>query len=611
MEILINTFRLCIFIFMMIGYINLANKIVDTYFSPIFTLTSIALIMFVGGIIGQLLIIFYIFAVFGLIAGCYAVYDFKKNISYLKFTNFTNVLVFFGFLIFGLQLISTELVHYDNFSHWVLVVKEILINDAFPTTQNVLIEFTNYPLGTASFIYFVCKILGNEQSTMLIAQAMLIFSCFSAMYAIIRDKKRFLLTLVLTTGLCMLSFYNISIRINNLLVDFLLPMLSLAAIAIIYTHRENPNRIFITVTPVLGLLVITKNTGVIYAAIAVIYLIYVLIKHCKKSRLKTFGKFSIATALSFLPTFLWSLHVANVFAGVENKFEVDASTVSSSFGGKTIEEVKEICNLFIETFFDMSLRQNQGFWLFTSIAIIACFIAIFVLKKKWSLPKVLLLMIVTLIAYYGGLLAMYIYMMPLDEAIYLAGFDRYACSIIVLYGGVLTMCFTLDIQNSFFYKYGEVEDVKAFKSVNTKSLYNKAAVLCAMLIFMILSSEYNGISYNNALYEDSIPAKVKAIVGDNWETEVSSDSYLIYAPDVDAQVTNYFVHYVSQYYLRAENLDCICLFYEDNMINLLSQYDYLVIVEADEDERGLMEKYFGIAGDEGIYKTEDLLSKIN
>src|SRR5699024_372283 len=110
-------------------------------------------------------------------------------------------------------------IHYDNFSHWSIVLKLMLSTDSFPTLDSQLIDFKNYPLGVSAFLYYICLFAGNSESIMLIAQGLLIFSCFYAMFGIISEKKRFLLYAFLGLGLSFLSLFNITIRINNLLVD--------------------------------------------------------------------------------------------------------------------------------------------------------------------------------------------------------------------------------------------------------------------------------------------------------------------------------------------------------------------------------------------------------
>ena len=58
--------------------------------------------------------------------------------------------------------------------------------------------------------------------------------------------------------------------------------------------------------------------------------------------------------------------------------------------------------------------------------------------------------------------------------------------------------------------------------------------------------------------------------------------------------------------LFADHVDGLCAFYEDNLVNLLKDYDYLVIVESDHDEKMLLKEYFNQSGKEKIYKVKDL-----
>ncbi|RRJ66717.1 hypothetical protein EHV15_30140 [Paenibacillus oralis] len=75
-----------------------------------------------------------------------------------------------------------------------------------------------------------------------------------------------------------------------------------------------------------------------------------------------------------------------------------------------------------------------------SSSICTSIVAYVVLKKKWNLWKVLIALDVMVVLYYAGILALYLFSMPLDEAIRLAGFERYASSIVVLFAGGLVLC---------------------------------------------------------------------------------------------------------------------------------------------------------------------------
>lgn len=293
--------------------------------------------------------------------------------------------------------------------------------------------------------------------------------------------------------------------------------------------------------------------------------------------------------------------MATVFQGIDNKFEGTASVIKA---GKTGEQKWEILMLFLKSSMDITSRPVLGIVLFQLVAIGASIFAIVVLKKKWNLWKALIALDVVVLLYYAGILALYLFSMPLDEAIVLAGFERYASSIVVLFAGGLVLCAAIDLERSFHYRIGEVPDYQSFKTVKTKGYYQKGIIGCMAVAATILLSEYNGIVSIAKTYDTTLPYKIHAVTGDRWYPGGQEDNnrYLFYASDRDQQVTNYYMQYVGKYFLYAPHVDGIVLFYEDNMDNLLSGYDYLVVVETDLNAKWLLKKHYGIDMQEGIYK---------
>jgi len=594
-------------LFSCLGYMLFARKTLSLQweFIPVFVFSSIACIVFIGGLAGQLFTVSLAVMILGLLAFvAMAVLWLRQGATFRVSFSIFQISFLAGSLIFLLMLFQNQLTHYDNFSHWAIVLKLMLSTDAFPTPASHLIDFKNYPLGISSFLYYVCRFAGHSQSVMLIAQGLLIFSCFYAMFGIISEKRRFLLYAFLGLGLSMLSFFNITIRITNLLVDFLLPIYTLAIFAVVYRYRNDIKRACIVVLPLAGLLTVIKSTGIIFAAIGLIFLIYTWLTHWSKPGWKNALAVVGTLCGALLPYFGWSRRMATVFQGVKNKFNVSSSDLQSMEIGKTPEQMNEIIGLFLRSSIDLATRPAMGIIAFQLVAIAASVFAAVVLKKKWNLWKALIALDIVLLLYYAGILAMYLYSMPLDEAIWLAGFERYASSIVVLFVGGLTLCAAIDIERSFHYKIGEVPDYRAFKSVKTKGYYQKGIMACTMIAATLLLSEYNGILSIAKSYEATLPYKVYTVTGDRWYQNGEEDNsrYLFYASDADQQVTNYYMQYIGKYYLYAPNVDGIVLFYEDNMNNLLSGYDYLVVVESDPDGKRLLKKHYGVDMQEGIYK---------
>ncbi|CAM4481528.1 hypothetical protein [Paenibacillus xylanexedens] len=587
-----------------LGYMQFVRKALSLRweFIPVFVFSSIACFVFLSGLAGQLFTGSLVILIAGLLLyGWLLILRLRQGASLRLSFSIFQFSFLAGTFVFLLVLFQNQLTHYDNFSHWAIVLKQMLSTDAFPTPDSNLIDFKNYPLGTSSFIYYVCRFMGHSQSVMLLAQGLLIFSCFYAMFGIVSEKKRFLLYAFLGLGLSTLSFFNLTIRITNLLVDFLLPIYALAILAVIYQYRNEIKKACIIVLPLAGLLTIIKSTGIIFAAIGLIFLVYSWLKHKQKFSWKTALAVVGTICGALIPYFGWSWRMATVFQGIDNKFDVATSGIQA---GKTPEQMREILWTFLKASTDLTTRPVIGIVIFQLIAIAASVFAIVVLKKKWNLWKALIALDVVLLLYYAGILALYLFSMPLDEAIVLAGFERYASSIVVLFAGGLVLCAAIDLERSFHYRIGEVPDYQSFKTVKTKGHYQKGIIGCMAVAATILLSEYNGIVSIAQSYDTTLPYKIHAVTGDRWYPggQVDNNRYLFYASDRDQQVTNYYMQYVGKYFLYAPHVDGIVLFYEDNMDNLLSGYDYLVVVETDLNAKWLLKKHYGIDMQEGIYK---------
>lgn len=590
----------------MVGYMQFVRKVMSIRweFIPIFVFSAIACIVYFAGLAGQLFTGSIIVLVAGLLLFrgrvIQALYQSKRGAWSFSFSLF-QLSFLGGVFVFLLILFHTELTHYDNFSHWAIVVKEMLSTNAFPTPNSDLIEFKNYPLGTSSFIYYICRFMGHAEPIMLLAQGLLIFSCFYAMFGVVSEKKRFLLYAFLGLGLSTLSFFNLTIRITNLLVDFLLPIYALAIMAAIYQYRHDLKRACIIILPLTGVLTVIKSTGIIFAAVGLIFLVYIWLANKQRANWKI-GLAVLGTiAGALLPYFSWSWRMATVFRGVNNKFEGAAAALKP---GKTAEQKWDILVLFLKSSVDITSRPVLGIIIFELAAIAASIVAHVVLKKKWNLWKVLIALNVVVVLYYAGILALYLFSMPVDEAIRLAGFERYASSIVVLFAGGLVLCAAVDIERTFHYRIGEVPDYQAFKTVQTKRHYQQGIIACMALAATILLSEYNGMISINKTYEKTLPYEVHTVTGDRWYTGGKKDmnKYLFYGSDRDQQVTSYYMQYVGRYFLYAPKVDGIVLFYEDNMDNLLSKYDYLVVIETDLNAKWLLKKHYGIDMQKGIYK---------
>lgn len=89
---------------------------------------------------------------------------------------------------------------------------------------------------------------------MLVGQFFLIASSLYAMFAALRDDRRVLMVSMIFASFAVFNTFNVAIRLNNLLVDFLLPALALAAIAGCFVYRNRFWFLSLNTAVILGLL---------------------------------------------------------------------------------------------------------------------------------------------------------------------------------------------------------------------------------------------------------------------------------------------------------------------------------------------------------------------
>lgn len=505
------------------------------------------------------------------------------------------------------SLIDTKFVHYDNFSHWAVVVKNMLITNRFPDAASAIIDFKSYPLGSSAFLYYFCRVVGNGEGVMLTGQVLLLFACFYAVFGIIRDSRRFLLVSLLALCCSTMAYFNISIRVNNLLVDFLMPALALSSIAIVAAEENRYSAACFTALPVLALLVIVKSTGVFFAALCYAFIIHRAVRLRNEDRSgAVFVRPALAlTVLSLVTLVLWNVHTARVFAGDTSKFSYDLQNLAAISIDKTPEQIRQIVSLFLKTAVSLDGLAIRGILIFHFLAVAAYLIARLAFHKRWKLLRTLLSLDAAIVLYYAGILGMYLVFMPLNEALRLVGFDRYASSMVLFFIGALSMRAVSDVEHSFYQQQGDRRDYRAFKSLFTKNLYQGATAGFALITALVLLSELNGMNSIKAAYPSSLPARVESLVGDNWARVDNDTRYLFYSSDSEGEVTSYYLSYVGQYFLFASQVDAVSAFSADAFLGQLQTCDRLVILETTPEMQAYMRAHANLPGEPGIYDVKE------
>ena len=597
-----------------LGYAGFSRAFlgVPTYYSYLVSLSTIGCAMYFAGLLGVFNSAVLVILGLGFLLLGVVILNHRFNIAFRRPTlNMINVLFILWFCLAFASLINYRLIHYDNFSHWALVVKQMLITDAFPDAASQLIDFKNYPLGVSSFLYYVCKVVGTGENVMLVGQLLLIFACFYAFNGVIRDNKRFLLPAIIGLTGAVMSFFNISVGVNNLLTDFLLPLYALAIIAGVTESGKSYLTACLASIPVLGMLLIVKNTGILFAVPAFLYLLYAgrVVRKGRplgeKLQAWLFGL--IAIAASLIPLILWNMHTARVFAGVESKFVVDVSALLSLdvnnlaalVPDKSLADIHGIISLFVQTVTDPYQLATQGILFVNIIAVVIWLNARLGFRMRWRLLPVLVLMDTLMLVYYAGILVFYLVVMPRDEALRLAGFERYASSMVIFMIGAIGLCITRDVEHSLHVQQGEFRDYRAFKSLHSKRVYQLATLAVFSLAMLLLTTSLQGMNNLQETYPSTLPARAETILGNQWEG-FDDRRYLLYAPDTDNQVTDKYLFYIARYLLFAPEADTTSIA-DERLLETITEYDYFVIVEADASIQSFMMQQTGLNGEAGIY----------
>lgn len=151
--------RNSIFLISLLGYFIFLNKKykIEAEFIPAIFVASCSTLMFIAGLLNIMVIMTILITIIGLILFFYNIKyipNIAKKRAGIVFVIYFSIIIYFMFLLNG-----EHFTHYDNFSHWVTVIKSMLINNRMPNFLDSMIQFQSYPLGSSIFIYYYCKVV--------------------------------------------------------------------------------------------------------------------------------------------------------------------------------------------------------------------------------------------------------------------------------------------------------------------------------------------------------------------------------------------------------------------------------------------------------------------
>lgn len=323
--------------------------------------------------------------------------------------------------------------HFDNFTHWALIVKHLLSSHALPMAADAVITYTNYPVGSAMWIYYVVSCIGvSTEDIWLFAQSVYMVFCLQSLFVVSGasvGRIRHIITVlfVLLYGNCMLS-YNISIY--NLLVDTMLPLHAIALTIFVGYEccRMEENQLVINrqlrvnlwgLIPMLCMTTQIKSSGAIFLVLPAAVMIYAA---CRSELKRHIPALLLAVAAIVLCMFGWSLRHSMVFGENGGRHAASMSLLK--------ENPKDAVTIAYAVLRSMFSGKDM---LYLLVPMLLAFTASMLAEEGAAdmFLKVFAACAAMYTLYTIGLLGMYLISMPRQEALVLAGFDRYRKSMLI------------------------------------------------------------------------------------------------------------------------------------------------------------------------------------
>ena len=416
--------KLSLFGISTIGSFELIRKAcddkVDIYFLPSLTIAIQVTFLFLAGLLNLLPEVTMGLYLVGFAGILYSLYK-EKSISFLKpYINVGYAVSLILLAIFAVYLRGKVFAHYDNFSHWALVVRRMLTVNRYPNFEDTLITFQAYPLGSATYIYYFAKLISTSESVQMLAQSYMMLAAVLPLFSF-AEKNRVAAAIVVVSFVNYILLYNV--KITNLLVDTLLPLVGICGLLFTYLHCKTDAR-----TPLyfsafyMVQLVQIKNSGIFFAALIAILL---FVSAWKK---KEYLHGIICVALPIASLILWQKHCKYVYSSAAvSKHAMTVENFESVFGKKTQEDIM----LIFSSLFKHAVSYKEV-WIAVGIGALIGALILLVRKELGKMfLKVAVFSLVIYVVYQLGTLAMYIFSMPRGEAIRLGGIERYTKTILV------------------------------------------------------------------------------------------------------------------------------------------------------------------------------------
>lgn len=414
------------------------------------TCSTIVLILFGFGLIGMLSAGVYIVCALSVLMYAISLLIIVRRKSYRTFFKglFTP-----GFFIFSLVYIVLTILHdgrmlhvWDEFSYWGDVVKVMFQLDDFSTNEAAYSFFKSYVPGMPLFQYFFQKIhqmldgySGFSEWRLIFAYQVFAFSFFFPFFK--KSSYKHIVLLIVSFALMCLTptlfFWYYYPR--SIYIDPFVGIMAGSGFAYLYVNRKKDTLVYVHLLLTMMMLTLAKDVGMMFAGFIAAALIIDEAFFSKKKERKwilhlTAKTVGIALAV-WIPKYLWNMHYTarNVGKAFGNPIRLDSFI--DVIRGKDTTYRSEVLRNYADGFFSKTISMSAFeieisyfaivLMLIVGLVVIHCIVARGEKEEEKSRRMIVCTALLLTILYSIGLCVLYMSRFSVEEAVRIAGFDRY------------------------------------------------------------------------------------------------------------------------------------------------------------------------------------------
>lgn len=534
-------------------------------FSVVLSISFVICFLYIVSLVNLLFVGYVALCLFCLILFIY--YLIKDRDNFLKNYCTKSILICLLLIfILSLTLAHIKILHFDNFSHWLVIVSQIIHLNNLPDASNILTTYYDYPPGSAYFIYFVSSFNSDYEYMAILSQTSLEILLLLPLFVFAKNNFQYIISSIL-----IVFFLVIDISVADLLVDSLLGIFAFSIFMFIYYYRNNLNKLLLFLIPLNLSLLLIKNVAIFFYFLEFLLLLIILFsrENTFKENIRSVG-FFIIPIIAFA---LWRIRNKIVFysIGFSSAQSVSMGNYSSNLSEKSIDVMIQIVKKFIKTMVDY---HNLFVVMFIVLLILSIAFCIVNKPSKKNIFKYFGFILLCYFGYSFFLLAAYFVSMTTYEAVNLASFNRYFTTIMFLIIGISIIIYFNKNKDSILL------DI----------------IICVCLLFCIFTS-------SNSLHligirddKDSTRTYVENVIGDYKK---NNDKVLVISPKSSEDG---LISFCTTYFLQSRDYRLISNTKELEGINI-ENYDAVVVYETDDYVVEFMKNINNFNNKAGVYKV--------